>query len=497
MVMLRQCINFHVSNVRRKVDRAALGASSALYLGKELGPLSQLHHGVKGTVYAVDSRTLYLHDFHYDGAGPAAYFYVGSSKSPSAAGAIRLRDERGGGSPLRRYRGEGLTLSLPDGKTLRDVTWFSVWCDEYSVNFGSVSIPANFEYPKPAKLSALRGVHAVSSDPVVVVDAQTLLIPNFSYDGEAPDAKFWVGRGEKPSPQGIRIPDENGKETPLRKYDKKTIVLTLPGELTVFDIGHFAVWCEAFTVNFGHIPLPRSQLSNVPPSLKMLGVSPQSRNKELAEGAAPARPGVRPTPPRRSKPIARLDATTYRPSRLGAGPLVALLEQADPHSHHRRANNYSPFPDQLLANPKTQSKDQYRQRDGIQNGSNEQEERYKNQQNIDYAQGVNHRQHEQSQQTENENYRRQQLQNLYHKELLDRQNQELLYQQQLYEQQRRAYEQELQNQQYLRQPEPYRYQLLPYAFGTSQGQRDNHEAPGVVTIQRSIDLDPVTGSRPQ
>lgn len=43
------------------------------------------------------------------------------------------------------------------------------------------------------------------------------------------DAKFWVGRGDRPSPQGIRIPDENGKEVPLRRYDKKTVVLTLPG----------------------------------------------------------------------------------------------------------------------------------------------------------------------------------------------------------------------------------------------------------------------------
>lgn len=46
-------------------------------------------------------------------------------------------------------------------------------------------------------------------------------------------------------------------------------------ELTVFDIGHFGVWCEAFTVNFGHVVLPHEQLANVPPSLKMLGVSPQ------------------------------------------------------------------------------------------------------------------------------------------------------------------------------------------------------------------------------
>ena len=37
------------------------------------------------------------------------------------------------------------------------------------------------------------------------------------------------------------------------RYDKKTIVLTLPGDLTIFEIGHFGVWCEAFTVDFGHV----------------------------------------------------------------------------------------------------------------------------------------------------------------------------------------------------------------------------------------------------
>lgn len=54
------------------------------------------------------------------------------------------------------------------------------------VNFGDVKIPRNLDYPKPQKISGLSGVHAVSSDPIVIVDAQTLLIPNFSYDGEAP-----------------------------------------------------------------------------------------------------------------------------------------------------------------------------------------------------------------------------------------------------------------------------------------------------------------------
>ncbi|XP_034232288.1 protein Skeletor, isoforms D/E-like [Thrips palmi] len=244
------------------------------YFGVPLGELTRLHHGVRGNVFAVDARTLHIRDFHYDGEGPAAYFYAGNSKNPGAQG-FRIRDERGSASPLKRYRGKHITITLPEGKTLHQLRWFSIWCEEFSVNFGDVRLSKSLELPKPHKIGALSGIHGVSSDPVVVVDAQTLLVPSFSYDGEAPDAKFWVGRGPKPSPQGIRVADENGKEVPLRRYEQKTLVLTLPGDLTVFDIGHFGVWCEAFAVDFGHVQLPRSL--SVPPSLRMLGVQPQSK----------------------------------------------------------------------------------------------------------------------------------------------------------------------------------------------------------------------------
>jgi len=53
-----------------------------------------------------------------------------------------------------------------------------------------VRIPKGFDVPKPLKLEALSGIHGVSSDPVVVVDSQTFLVPNFSYDGEAPGTKL-------------------------------------------------------------------------------------------------------------------------------------------------------------------------------------------------------------------------------------------------------------------------------------------------------------------
>ncbi|XP_018392522.1 PREDICTED: protein Skeletor, isoforms B/C-like isoform X2 [Cyphomyrmex costatus] len=254
---------------------------SGAYYGKLIGKLSELHHGVSGEVYAVDARTLFIKDFTYDGEGPAAFFYAGSSKSPGNNG-FRVRDERGTTNVLKRYRKKDITLTLPDGKTLNNIKWFSIWCDEFSVNFGDVRIPRGFDYPKPQKLKTLNGIHGVSSEPVVIVDAQTLLIPSFSYDGEAPDAKFWVGAGQTPSPQGIRVPDENGKEQPLRRYDRKTIVLTLPADLTVHQLGHFGVWCEAFAVDFGHVQIPHNL--NIPPSLKMLGVSPQSKlNCEVLE----------------------------------------------------------------------------------------------------------------------------------------------------------------------------------------------------------------------
>ncbi|OAD56535.1 Protein Skeletor, isoforms D/E [Eufriesea mexicana] len=316
----------------RRMDDILSGRESgnevcgAAYYGKLIGKLSELHHGVSGEVYAVDGRTLFVKDFTYDGEAPSAYFYVGNSKSPNANG-IRVRDETGSSDMLKRYRRKDITLTLPEGKTLGNIKWFFVWCDDFSVsqkrimlvtfgvvsiplaryrnryrffavqlsrsqfvttraftanewkaiatvNFGDVRIPRGFDYPKPQKLAALNGVHAVSSEPIVAVDAQTLLIPSFSYDGEAPDAKFWVGAGPTPSPQGVRVPDENGIVRPLRMYDRKTIVLTLPGDLTIHQIGHFGVWCEAFAVDFGHIQIPQGL--NVPPSLKMLGVSPQN-----------------------------------------------------------------------------------------------------------------------------------------------------------------------------------------------------------------------------
>ena len=144
-----------------------------------------------------------MQNFHYDGQGPQAQFFAGYNDRPSNDG-FQVPNEKGSMAGLNRYNGDNIVLSLPSGKTLKNLRWLSVWCEEFEVNFGEVLIPERFQYPRPQKISSFNGIHDVTSGRVVVVDAQTFLIPRFSYDGQAPDAHFWVGKGNRPGPEGMQ-----------------------------------------------------------------------------------------------------------------------------------------------------------------------------------------------------------------------------------------------------------------------------------------------------
>lgn len=52
------------------ISGAISSAKAQGYYGIRLGPLSELHHGVSGEMFAVDARTLFIKDFNYDGEGP-------------------------------------------------------------------------------------------------------------------------------------------------------------------------------------------------------------------------------------------------------------------------------------------------------------------------------------------------------------------------------------------------------------------------------------------
>jgi Electron transfer DM13 len=47
------------------------------------------------------------------------------------------------------------------------------------------------------------------------------------------------------------------------KYESKDITLTLPGDLTVYDIKWLLMWCVIYSEEFGHIDIPKDL--DVPP----------------------------------------------------------------------------------------------------------------------------------------------------------------------------------------------------------------------------------------
>jgi hypothetical protein len=55
---------------------------------------------------------------------------------------------------LRGYRGQDISLRLPDNYTIFDFDWFGLFCITYRENFGHVSIPKNLNIPPDLKILA-------------------------------------------------------------------------------------------------------------------------------------------------------------------------------------------------------------------------------------------------------------------------------------------------------------------------------------------------------
>lgn len=248
------------------------------YYGTLIGKLNRKSHNISGDVYAVDEQTIFIKAFHYDGLAPDAYFWSSVvSLQPSSIEAFIVPDEKGSTKPLERYIDKDVVLRLPEGKTLREINWLSIWSRQMKESCGDILIGRNLIIPRPLEISPLSELaHGVKSGPITIVDAQTFLVPDFHYDGLGPAGYFWMTRGTQGlNTNGLRLKDENGSGNALKKYAGETVVITLPEELTIYDFDYFGVWCKEFQVNFGQTKIPQN--AKVPPSPKMLGIKPENK----------------------------------------------------------------------------------------------------------------------------------------------------------------------------------------------------------------------------
>lgn len=98
--------------------------------------LSSLFHNVSGTVTVVDDDTFRVDDFTYDGGGPAVYFYLGADDTDAAFGAGLEVTPILTGTAYDGTQGS-LFFDLPAGESFADYHAISVWCAQFSANFGS------------------------------------------------------------------------------------------------------------------------------------------------------------------------------------------------------------------------------------------------------------------------------------------------------------------------------------------------------------------------
>jgi len=91
-------ITFGASKTRRTLVAAEEdggGGASRENNGVLIGKLNVYHHGVSGSVYAVNETTLLFKDFNYDGQGKDAYFWGGAGGTGPGPNGFIIPDEHG------------------------------------------------------------------------------------------------------------------------------------------------------------------------------------------------------------------------------------------------------------------------------------------------------------------------------------------------------------------------------------------------------------------
>ncbi|KAJ8026230.1 Protein Skeletor, isoforms B/C [Holothuria leucospilota] len=225
-------------------------------LGPFIGTLNQRQAIiVQGDAYAASRNTIVIDRFTFNPfEGTDAFFFIGNM----IGSGLIIATEDGSTMPLRSYNNERVLLRIDD-QIITNFQVLYIWIPSIEVNLGDVSIPPGLVLPAEFSLGPLGlnpVLHNVRADNVIIVNAKQLRLVNFSYDDSAPDVYFWVGTGT-PSGSGQRVPDENGViNEPISEYNRETITITLPDNLTVFDVDYLSVWCERFAVDFGHVMIP-------------------------------------------------------------------------------------------------------------------------------------------------------------------------------------------------------------------------------------------------
>ncbi|GIX99367.1 hypothetical protein CDAR_470311 [Caerostris darwini] len=244
------------------------GLGTRPYYGAKVGEFTTYFHDVRGDVFAVNDKTLFIENFNYDGKGADAVFWVGGTTEPDSTG-FMVHVGQDSEETLGPSKDQSLILHLPAGIKITDLRWLSVWSRKFSISFGSVIFPKIVAPPRPTVIGPLNNTReGVSSGDVLVIDSQTFFIPNFNYDGSGQNVRWWASKESKTNLEDLPLYDEGGRDLPLQQYQNETVIISLPDGYSVFDYRFLSLWSSSENENYGSVEIP-SDL-NIPPSPRIL-----------------------------------------------------------------------------------------------------------------------------------------------------------------------------------------------------------------------------------
>ncbi|XP_020281603.1 protein Skeletor, isoforms B/C isoform X2 [Pseudomyrmex gracilis] len=114
---------------------------------QKISQLSTRSHNVSSeSIIILDSKTISIPQFTYNGQGVDTYFWVGVGPQPSTKGQ-KVPDEYGYMDTIREYNNEDIILELPGDMSIFNIDWLSIFDVKTKSNYGSVIIPDGLNVP--------------------------------------------------------------------------------------------------------------------------------------------------------------------------------------------------------------------------------------------------------------------------------------------------------------------------------------------------------------
>lgn len=114
---------------------------------QRVGSFSKNSHNVSSnSIEILDSKTIKIPNFSYDGLGKQVFFWAGVGAQPSNKG-FKIPNELGYLESIRAYNEETIMLELPGDKDVFQIDWLSIYDLETNENYGSILIADGLNVP--------------------------------------------------------------------------------------------------------------------------------------------------------------------------------------------------------------------------------------------------------------------------------------------------------------------------------------------------------------